>query len=85
MKPRTKLLALALVGMGLVVGSTLALYYLPFLIAIFVVAVALIIFLSLAGGRIRPRRDARHRADAEAAQRGDYSRFLHDRNEDFLP
>ncbi len=78
---RKKLLVLLLVGVAVLVLALFALFYLPPLIAMFVGGVALVILLSMAMGRRRHHRDALSRLQADAAQRGNQSAFLGDRND----
>lgn len=78
-----KLLAKAVLGVVVAVLSILALYYLPVLIAVPIILVALLILLSMAGGRIGRRRDQRDKLLADAAQRGDSSFFVDPRDHRF--
>ena len=78
-----KPLAKMLCGLGLVALSVLALYYLPIIIAVPIILVALVIMLAMVGGRIRHRRDRRDQLLGEAARRGDSAFFVDPRDHRF--
>lgn len=78
---RKRLIIISLVsGVALFVALA-ALLFLPLLIAVGVVGVALIIVLITTAGPSQRRWDAVSRAEADAAQRGDQSAFLGDRHD----
>ena len=77
-KRRLVILSVLAVSLGLAV---LALLFLPTVIAVSVIAFTLLIILTGSFGRRGVRRDALSEHQARAAQRGDQSAFLHDRND----
>ena len=81
MSGRKKKLVLTLVGVAALVLALFALFYLPPLVAMGIGGLALIVLLFMAAGRRSHHRDAQSRLQAEAAQRGDQSAFLGDRND----
>lgn len=77
-KRRLVILSVLAASLGLAV---LALLFLPTVIAVSVIAFTLLIILTGSFGRRGVRRDALSERQARAAQRGDQSAFLHDRND----
>ena len=82
MSGRKKAILLVLLGLAVFIPLSLfvLLYVDPF-VAVLVSGVAVVIFLSLMAGRKRHHRDALYERQARAAERGDQSAFLHDRND----
>ena len=78
---RKKLITISLVSVVALFVALAALLFLPLLIAVGVVGVALIIVLITTAGPSQRRWDAVSRAEADAAQRGDQSAFLGDRHD----
>ena len=77
-KRRIVILSAGVVLLGL---ATLALLFLPTVMAVGIIGFTLIILLTGSFGRRGVRRDALSDHQARAAQRGDQSAFLHDRND----
>ena len=77
---KRKLLLLIMVGI-LALLAVGALMVLPLYIALAVGAVAVLVVFFVSGGPSRNRWDARSKAEAEAARRGDQGVFLGDHND----
>ena len=77
-KKRILILSAIALFLGLAI---LALLFLPAVIAVSAIGLVLVILLTGAFGRRGVRRDALSEHQARAAQRGDQSAFLHDRND----
>ncbi len=77
-----KKLVIVTISVGILLVLTMAaVLFLPPLIAVMVFGVGAIFVLLIAGGPSRRRRDARDKALAEAAQRGDGAVFLGNRHD----